>query len=195
MRQARLTAITGGIGAGKSVVSRILTTMGYDVYDCDCEAKRLMDSSEDIKQRIAKEIADEAISDDGVIDRKRLSAIVFADVEKLSILNDIVHKAVIKHLKQWCDMHGRDRRLFVETAILYQSGLDRHVDEVWEVIAPKELRILRVMQRNGLSRSAVENRISSQSIDIASPHPNIHTIVNDDFTPVLPQITELIKID
>lgn len=187
-----LTAITGGIGAGKSIVSHILAVMGYEVYDCDIQAKQLMDSSDAIKERIAAEIATEAISENGDIDRATLASIVFEDKVKLATLNAIVHGAVIDHMLKWRDSHNNSKRLFVETAILYQSGIDHHVDDVWNVIAPDELRISRVMRRNSLGRSAVKQRISSQTFIPETPHPNIHTIINDNYTPLLPQIHMLL---
>lgn len=75
----KITAITGGIGSGKSVVSEMLRTMGYPVYDCDSRAKVIMDGDEEIKQAIATQICGDAIDADGNIDRKRLGAVVFAD--------------------------------------------------------------------------------------------------------------------
>ena len=69
MKRTHLTAITGGIGAGKSVVSKILRTMGYQVFDCDIEAKRLMDSSAEIKLKLKTEISAAAVDDEGNIGR------------------------------------------------------------------------------------------------------------------------------
>ena len=83
---ARLIAIAGGIGSGKSVVSRILRAMGNKVYDCDTEARRLMDNDENIKCRIKECIAPEVILADRSIDRRRLAAIVFADKRCLTPL-------------------------------------------------------------------------------------------------------------
>ena len=88
--KARLTAITGGIGAGKSVVSRILIAMGYEVYDSDSRAKRLMDSSDEIKQQIAETFGQATISADGQINRPLLSSIVFSDPGALARLNTSV---------------------------------------------------------------------------------------------------------
>ena len=220
---ALLTALTGGIGAGKSVVSRILRTMGYPVFDCDSEARALMDADSRIKERIAAEIAAEAIAGSD-IDRRRLAEIVFADAAKLEILNSIVHAAVKERLAQWVEsevkseevrvkseevrvkseevrVKGEEVRvksgepmLFVETAILYQSGLNRLVDSEWCVEAPMELRIDRVMNRNGLTRSQVEDRIASQHFEIpdGEPRPFRSLIFNDGINAVLPQIQALL---
>lgn len=185
-----LIAIEGGIGSGKSVVSRILATMGYPVYDCDVQARKIMDESIAIKQRIADEISPDALCD-GVIDRKRLSDIVFSDADALIRLNTIVHAAVRDDLAQWKCNHDL---AFVETAILYQSGIDRMVSAVWSVVAPRELRISRVMSRNNLSREAVEARIDAQDSYIVSQlHPHVDIVVNDGDMPVLPQILELLS--
>ena len=188
----RLIAITGGIGAGKSVVSRILRAMGYEVYDTDREAKRLMDRSADIKRRLCDEISPLAINIDGSINRQHLASVVFADDAKLSVLNAIVHGAVRDDIHCWHSLpHSRDV-IFVETAILYQSRLDSIVDEVWDVIAPEELRIARVMSRNNCTRESVTARIASQNYVPNTPHSKICTIANDGVTPLLPQILNLL---
>lgn len=188
----RLVAISGGIGCGKSVVSVILGRLGYPVYDCDTRAKRLMDSSPEILDRLASEIH-ESVVIGGRIDRRRLSELVFSDADKLAKLNAIVHSEVRDDLNCWVKSHDKYGTLFVETAILYQSGLDKMVDEVWEVVAPKELRVKRVMSRNNCTAEDVESRIASQTISIESPHRSVHEIVNDGFTPLLPQIEALLS--
>ncbi|MCM1051982.1 MAG: dephospho-CoA kinase [Paenibacillus sp.] len=190
----RLIAITGGIGSGKSVVSRILDAMGYPVYDCDSRAREIMDNNDAIKQAIADNIAPACIKD-GEIDRKELSATVFSSPEKLEILNGIVHGAVRDHLALWhSSEHQADPICFVETAILYQSGLDAMVDEVWHVDAPCEVRVERVMKRNGLSRDEVLARIESQDSFIpTSVHPATKLIDNDGDTAILPQIERMIS--
>lgn len=187
-----IVAITGGIGAGKSVVSRVLRALGYPVYDCDSRAKALMDCDAAIKARLAGEIAREVICDDA-IDRAALARIVFADSFKLAKLNAIVHEAVRLDIADWVSRQSA-HRVFVETAILYQSGLNRMVDAEWRVTAPEELRIERVMARNGLSADAVRARIESQRFEPApdEPRPALHELLNDGITPLLPQIEGLL---
>ena len=181
-----IIAINGGIGSGKSVVSRIVTAMGYPVYDCDARARQLMDSSDEIKAAISADIHRACIKD-GLIDRAMLASIVFEDKEKLAILNSIVHGAVREHFASWAE-NQPGTVCFVETAILYQSGMDTMVDEVWTVDAPLDLRIERVMKRNGLTREAVMSRITTQdSYTPATPHPLVRLIINDADTPLLPR--------
>ena len=191
MSSTRLIAITGGIGSGKSIISDILRAMGHKVYDCDTRAKALMDTDESIKNDLIDLISIDAVRNDRTIDRKLLSEIVFNDPDALSRLNSIVHKAVRADLRRWRDTSS-DKTVWVETAILYASRLDREVDEVWEVTAPTELRVQRVMKRSSMSREQVLARISSQSTTAAQLHPLTKAIVNDGVEPVLPQILSLL---
>ncbi len=187
-----LVAITGGIGSGKSVVSRILRTMGYPVYDCDSRAKALMDTDEAIKTRLIAEIDSLAVAG-GVINRRRIADVVFADAEKLLALNAIVHEAVKEDIAHWVASQAADTT-FVETAILYESGLNLMVDAEWRVEAPTELRIERVMRRNGMSRSDVERRIAAQTTDAPAGAPplRIFKVLNDGQQALLPQIEALV---
>lgn len=184
----RIVAITGGIGSGKSVVCRMLRAMGYVIYDCDIEAKILMDHDPVIKRRIADEISAEAINANGSICRPVLAECVFSDSDKLRMLNNIVHGAVREHFRIWADKQKAEI-VFVETAILYESGMNKLVDEVWEVTAPKEVRIQRVMKRSGMKREEIERRISSQS---SITHPEHCRIINDGLHSVIPQIIRLL---
>lgn len=185
MTRKRIIAVTGGIGAGKSTVCRMLRTMGYPVYDCDREARRLQDGSAELRRRIAEEVTAEALNEDGTLNRPALAKVVFSDAEKLAALNHIVHTALAKHLQKWLEKQTAET-VFIETAILYESGLDRLVTEVWEVTAPQETRIERVKTRSGLSAEQVLERMSAQGR--TEPRLAHHIILNDGKTPLLPQI-------
>lgn len=188
---SQVTAITGGIGSGKSVVSRVLDAMDYMVYDCDSRAKALMDSDCEIHAALCRDIHPRSVTG-GVIDRPLLSRIVFSDAEKLIALNRIVHAAVRTDFAAWCRRHASAPRLFVETAILTESRLHHQVDDVWEVTAPEELRIKRVMSRNGLSAEAVKARIASQRPLPRSLTLPVHRLINDGLHPLLPRIEALL---
>ncbi len=205
----RVVAITGGIGCGKSVVSEILRTIGYEVYDCDTMAKRIMDSSSEIKCALMSCFGDDVIDDDGIINRKLLSSIVFGDEDKLLKLNVIVHDAVCRDLQDRIallkdtdnySVAEREKQqlsilypyFFFETAILYQSGLDRIADQVWRVDAPHELRVKRVMKRNGMAANDVESRIATQQNEHTTSSE--HIIINDDKTPLIPQVIALLQL-
>lgn len=185
----RKIAITGGIGSGKSVVCHALRNLGYPVYDCDSRARLLMDSSTEIRRQIATEISAEALDADGKINRPRLSSIVFADPDKLRRLNAIVHGAVRADFTAWADSEKADM-IFVETAILYESGFDSITDDIWEVTAPDAIKIARVQRRSKLSVDEIKQRMAAQSSKIM-PHHKV--IINDDITPLLPQIFKLLQ--
>lgn len=196
----KLIAVAGGIGSGKSVICRMLRVMGYEVYDCDTMAKALMDRSGRMKQRIAGEIGEEAIMmpadnawETAVIDRRRLSAIVFSDKEKLSRLNAIVHGEVIADVKRWRDGKrvGGKNVVFVESAVLYTSGLHREVDAIWYVSASESTRIERAMARDNATREQIVARIASQEKELEAMTQSgdkIYEIDNNGERAVLPQV-------
>lgn len=189
---ARTIAICGGIGSGKSVVARMVSAMGYHVYDTDLHARRIMDTDEGIIRSIAKEISESAVSG-GMIDRRRLSEIVFNDAAALMRLNKIVHGAVRADFISYRDSQNTGV-VFMETAILFESGFHTLADAVWEVVAPEEVRIERVMRRNGLSRREVEIRIEAQSSGaVEHRHPKMDYIFNDGIEPLLPRVTTLLQ--
>jgi dephospho-CoA kinase len=186
-------AVTGGIGSGKSVVCRVLKAMGYEVFDTDSEARRIMDSDRGIHERLTAEIDPLAVVG-GRVDRGRISEVVFASAPKLEALNAIVHGAVRRELEAWFTARsGCATPVFVETAILYQSGLDRLVDRVWDIQAPEDLRVGRVIARNGLSEAAVRARIRAQAFAPARVPPSVTAFANDGVRPLLPQIEQALK--
>lgn len=188
-------AITGGIGSGKTLISRILQSLGYDIYNCDMMAKMIMDNNKSIKTALIKDIDKSVINTDNSINRKKLAEIVFNNPLKLERLNNIVHKYVKEDIEDWIKVKGSNnskKPLFIETAILYQSGIDKLVNEVWEVAASEETRINRVMKRNGITRNEIKSRISSQQFEPNKKHYNTKIINNDLNYPVLAQIMALL---
>lgn len=185
--KAKLIAVTGGIGAGKSVVCKILRAMGYVVYDCDSECRRIMDTDLWMKQLIASRIGATCLNDDMTLNRAEISRLVFSDDRLLQELNNITHAAVRKDI---LEKAGQGEGLmFVETAILYESGIDRMVDEVWIVDAPESLRVSRVMRRNNMTCEQVQSRIDAQKKCLPEHcHPYIKYLINDGVEPLLPQV-------
>lgn len=188
-------AITGGIGSGKTLISKILQSLGYDIYNCDMMSKMIMDNNKSIKSALIKDIDKSVINSDYSINRKKLAEIVFNNPLKLEQLNNIVHKYVKDDIANWIKAKGfnnNKKPLFIETAILYQSGIDKLVNEVWEVVASEETRINRVIKRNGFSREEIKSRISSQQFVPNKKHYNTKIIYNDFDHSVLAQIMALL---
>ncbi len=183
----KIIAVTGGIGAGKSVVCSTLAVMGFPIYDCDSRAKQIMDADSGIKEQLIMRVTPCALDASGNIDRKAVSNVVFNDSEKLKELNSIVHGAVREDILKWANkIRGM---AFIETAILYQSGIDKMVEEVWEVTAPLDVKVVRVCKRNCISEDEVLTRINSQNITIEKPHKNNTILINDDSHSLLLQIS------
>ena len=191
---AKLIAITGGIGSGKTVVAEILRSLSYPVYDCDSEAKRIMDNSPEIHSALCRHIHPKSVLD-GIIDRKLISQIVFNDAEALTRLNSIVHTAVKEDLALWVARQVAEGRglQFVESAILISSGLINNVDEVWMVVAPEDLRIERVKNRNNLPVEAIKARMEAQAGEFIYPeNKEVNYLTNDGLTALLSQIHKIL---
>ena len=184
-----LIAITGGIGSGKSVVSKVLATMGYPVYDTDSEARRLMNADVHVRNALIQAFGPEVFAPDGKLNRAGLASKVFNNPEALQLLNGIVHPAVRDDVKRWCQSQASSIA-FVETAILHQSKMDAMVDAVWTVTAPMQVRIERVMRRSGLTASQVTDRIKSQQAEEGRADV---VIVNDGKQAILPQIVQALQ--
>ena len=186
----RLIAITGGIGSGKSVVSRVVRVMGYEVYDCDSRAKSLMTQDSMVRQQLMEAFGKEVYLPDGSLNRAHLSA-AFTDPSALARLNAIVHPATATDLINWADEQAEAGAeiAFVETALLRTAGLDMVVDDVWHVTAPDQVRIDRVIARSGLTAAQVKERMAAQH-DEEAPADGEHIIINDNVTALLPQIVK-----
>ena len=190
----KLVALTGGIGSGKSVVSRMLQVMGYQVYDCDSRAKQLMTNDETVRRQLIAEFGAETYLADGTLNRQHLSTVAFSNDEARSRLNAIVHPATVNDILRWAKHLASNgaSAAFVETAILRTSGLDRVVDDVWHVTAPADVRIQRVMARSGLSEQQVHDRMEAQRVE-ETVAPGEQVIVNDNVAALLPQVSRLLS--
>lgn len=188
-------ALAGGIGVGKSVVSRILCNMGYCVYDSDSAAKSIMDNSPVIKDFLVEKIHPQAVDATGKINREIVASVVFSDEYRLKLLNGAVHKAVRKDFRKWRDMQHNQNILFIECAVLCESGLDGEVDAVWEIVASEQLRVKRVCRRNSLAPAQVLARIKAQRGEAdALRRVERSIVINDGMHPLLPQIESLLDL-
>ena len=156
--------ITGGIGSGKSTVCRIFEMLGVPVYYADDRAKKIMTANKEVKKAIMDVFGKQAYFSNGRINRKFISEIIFQQPEKRSLLNAIVHPAVLEDGRKWNESQNAAVTL-KEAALLIQSGSHKEMDYVILVECPLELRIPRVMKRNKLSKQEVLNRIQSQMSD------------------------------
>ncbi len=183
--------ITGGIGSGKSVVSSLLELEGIPVYRADDESKRLSDTSPAICKKL-KALIDDAIYNNDKLDRQRLATLIFNDEMLLKKVNSIIHPVVRKDFKEWAAKQVTNF-CALESAILIESGFVRDVDVVLLVYTPVGVRLTRVMQRDGLSEAEVMKRMNRQLHDDIKRQQADFVIVNDDYHPLIPQITQFLQ--
>lgn len=158
---AIIVGLTGGIGSGKTSVMKHIERLGYKVYYTDDAGKKVMQKRE-IVEKIQSIFNENVILEDGQLDRKNIASIVFSNPEKLKALNQIVHPAVAHDFLDFISKLGKDEIVVKESAILFESKANKDCDFVILVTAPKEIRIKRVMERDGVSKEEVEKRMKNQ---------------------------------
>jgi len=153
--------LTGGIGSGKSTVSKILISKGFSVYNSDNRAKWLMNNDDNLKSNIISIFGDKAYLK-GSLNRKYLSAKVFNDSLKLKALNNLVHPLVAIDFKNWLIHQKSKDFVFKEAAILIESGAYKEMDKIIVVSCPENIRLERVLKRDGNSPELVKKRMQNQ---------------------------------
>ena len=154
--------ITGGIGSGKTTVCRIFEELGIPIYFADDRAKWLMVNDLQLVLSIKQIFGEAAYHPDGSLDRGLIASIVFSQKEKLEALNAAVHPAVFRDWESWQNGQTAVAYTLREAALLVETGTHRFLDKLIVVTAPLEMRIARVMARDGLDKPAVETRIARQ---------------------------------
>lgn len=180
--------ITGGIGSGKSTVCRIFENFSVPVYYADERAKWLMVNDPALVAAIRDTFGGEAYLPDGTLNRAYLASVVFGDSEKLARLNALVHPAVWRDGERWNAKHSGVPYTLKEAALLFESSGHQLLDRVITVYAPTELRIKRVMRRDGVSRSDVEARMRRQMPDEEKVKRADFVIYNDGSRLLIPQV-------
>ena len=196
--------ITGGIGSGKSYVCRLLEARGYAVYDCDSAAKRLIRTSPFIRRRLTALIGPQTYfkesgarsqetevrsqeSGEYILNKKAVAEFLLESEDNSRAIDRIVHPAVFRDFIQ----SGME---WMESAIIFESGIYRLVDRIIVVTAPEEVRIQRVMQRDGISREKVLEWMGRQlPQDIVRERAD-YEIVNDGEADLDRQLDALLEI-
>ncbi|MBP6025586.1 dephospho-CoA kinase [Ferruginibacter sp.] len=181
--------ITGGIGSGKSTMAKLFEVLGIPVYYADDAAKQLMNENEALKQQVQKEFGNEAYAN-GKLNRKYIADIVFANPEKLELLNSLVHPVTLQDAEEWMNKQTAPYTI-KEAALIFESGAQEQLDYVIGVYAPTPLRIQRTMQRDNISREEVMARMNKQIDETIKMRLCDFVITNDEQQMVIPQVTEL----
>ncbi len=179
-------AITGGIGSGKSLVSKVFSLYNIPLYNADIAAKRIMQSDAVVIQQL-KLIFGNELYKEGRLDRPFLASLVFSNSNLLQQLNAVVHPAIALDYANWHDRQNAPYTI-KEAAILFESGSDKEIDFVIGVTAPLQLRIQRTMQRDHISETQVMSRIQNQMDDAQKMALCNAVIHNDNKQSVLLQV-------
>lgn len=174
--------LTGGIGAGKTTVSKIFETIGVPVFYADIEAKKIMNEDEKLKTSLINIFGIEVYKN-GELNKSYLSNIIFSDKHKLEILNSLVHPLTITAANNWA-LKQNAKYVIKEAALLFESGSTIDLDFVIGVFSSKSLRIKRVMQRDNVSVEIVNARMNAQ-IDESIKQKLCDFVINNNETDLL----------
>jgi len=184
--------ITGGIGAGKSLVCRIFQSLGVPIYDADSHAKNLMTIDGILVDQIKKEFGTLSYDEKGGLSRKYLSATVFNDETKLSKLNSLVHPRVALDYDRWLAEHEASPYVIKEAALLFESGSSALLDKIVVVTAPEKMRVQRVLKRDPQrTEQDVMNIIRNQMTEEEKLKRADAVIQNNETELVVPQVLKL----
>lgn len=183
--------ITGNIGGGKTTVSKIFELLGIPVLYADDAAKNVMMNDPELIEGIKKEFGAASYFEDGSLNRKHIAAIVFNDEKQLTKLNSLVHPAVFREFDNWALQIKDAPYVMKEAALLFESDSYKMCDKTIMVTAPLELRIGRVMQRDGMTREEILSRNARQFSEEKKIALADFVIRNDDTELVIPQVLAL----
>ena len=163
--ESKIIGITGGIGSGKSTVSKFIEELGFPVYDSDFWAKELVNIDENLKSRIIELLGEESYDENGKYNRKFVAEKVFDHQELLLKLNQIIHPAVKIHFENWVNAQTAEF-VFKETALLFELKLNESCYQSILVTADENIRIKRVMDRDGRTYREVKEIIDKQMPEV-----------------------------
>ncbi len=174
----KIIGLTGGIGSGKSSILNLFKKKNISCFNTDFIAKQLMDN--ELKEKI-KTLFGTDIYKKGELNRKKISKIVFNDIEKLNKLNSIVHPAVRKNFTDFVKRNKKDKFIVYETALLFETGFNKECDIIILVTATLKKRIKRIIKRDGLLKSEITRRINHQWSDKKKVDLSDYIINNDNW--------------
>lgn len=192
MHKPLVIGITGGIGSGKSTLANILRAEGFSVYDSDLEARRLQNEHSVMKRKIIDLFGKDIYTPQG-LNRSALAKLVFNRPEMLVKLNSIVHPLVMEDFETWILNRFPKKILFIESAILFESGFNKLVDKVILITANEDIRVDRVIKRDGITREQVMARMKQQLPESEKIKRADFIIYSDDKKPLINKMKKLIE--
>ena len=192
----KLIGLTGGIGSGKSTVAGLFGTLGIPVYESDQHAKALMQTNVQVRDGIIALFGPEAYDAEMKLNRGWVASKAFTNPALLKQLNDIVHPAVFQDLVDWTNEEKQRNApyLIQESALLFEEQLAKRYTAIILVVAPEEIRIERVMKRDGATKEDVQKRINNQLPDIKKIPDSDYVIYNDGLRSLIEQVMDIHKM-
>jgi dephospho-CoA kinase len=185
--------LTGGIGSGKTLVGRIFQRLGVPLFNADDCGRELLDTDPGIQTKVLDLFGSGVYDSNGRMNRSLISEIVFKNPDLLAQLNRVVHPGVFERYEEWVLEQSAFPYVIMEAAILFESGADSRMDMVIAVAAPRELRIQRVVERDGVDRDHVVERIRNQWPESQIMEKSHYVIQNDGHQMIVPQVLEIHK--
>lgn len=183
-----IIGLTGGIGAGKTIVAKVFSILGIPIYFADKEAKNLYFHDE-IRSKVINLLGPEAYTDQN-LNKTYISNLIFNNPEILQSLNHIIHPAVREHFNAWAQLQSSPY-VIQESAIIFETGISDRFDYTILVTAPQITRINRVMSRDGISQQQVLARINNQMPESENINKADFIIDNDNSTDLFPQVIDI----
>lgn len=187
-----IIGVTGGIGSGKSHICRIISSLGFPVYNCDAEAKKLMNTNKHIINSLKQLIGENSYDSEGNLNKPIIAQFLFANEENAHKINSVVHPVVKEDFRSWASAQNADL-IFMESAILFESGFNDVVDNVITITAPPETRIERTIRRDNTTREQVIARMNQQMQDEERVRLSDYIICNNTNDNVEQQIKTIIE--
>jgi dephospho-CoA kinase len=183
--------ITGCIGSGKSLVTKIFAQLGVPVYDADSRAKYLMNHSEELRSQLIELLGEQAYTEDGHLNRSFVAGAVFENTILLNKLNGLIHPAVFHDFDKWITEHAQATYIIKEAALMFETDSYKQLDQIITVTAPQKLRIERVVKRDRVSESDVLKRMNNQLSQEEKLSRSQYEVINDESVLLIPQVLSL----
>ncbi len=190
----KIIGLTGGIGSGKTTVAKLFSKFNNNaIYIADVEAKKLMNSSEVIRQKLINQFGDNSFLNNQ-LNKKYIAEIVFKDKEKLSQLNAIVHPEVKKHFQEFVKINAKKKYIIYENAILFESKSNLFCDIIITVYADLETKIQRVITRDSSTKKEILSRMKNQWSDVKKILQSNYVIYNEKLEDTAFQVNKIHNI-
>ena len=185
--------ITGGIGSGKTIVCRIFSLLGVPVFDADTQARILMNTDTEVKTILTERFGDKIYAN-GILNRPLLASLIFDNENELMFVNNLIHPLVRESFKEWCVKQTNYNYVLHEAAILFESGLYKDLDRIIMVDAPEEIRIQRVINRDGSNPESIKARMRRQMPTERKKEMSDYILNNNGNKLIIPEILHIDNI-